>query len=460
VTGALGRTWIVAAALASGILLRPPALVGTGALLFLVRRMPAATVAALVFSGLALGGAAAHHHEARPGVLAATAAGVPVCDVDGVLREHLGGLGSLVSVRRAECGVVVLEGGTVATPVLQAHPGAPIRARGRLLPLEDDSFDTARRRLGAEAAFAPAAVEAKMPTSPLAAVAARIRTGLRRATSSLGASQAALLRGLTIGDTRDLPAADDEYLRRAGLSHLVAVSGSNVAIVLGALTAAARRVRAAARLALAAGGLALFVLVVGPEPSVLRAAVMGGAGLVALIVGTRAVPLHVLGLAVVVVLALRPALLFSAGLQLSVAATAGIVLWAPRIAARLALPPPVAVALGVTVAAQVAVVPVLVLTFGRVPVAGLPANLLAVPAVAPATVLGFVAALLGALDPRLAAFPARMAGPLAGWIIGVGRHFGAPEWATVGLPPGFGWAAAAALAAAAIRTLRTPPAVG
>ncbi|HVM34410.1 MAG TPA: ComEC/Rec2 family competence protein [Actinomycetota bacterium] len=458
-TGALGRTWIVAAAIASGIVLRPPALVGAGAMLFLLRRAPAATVAALVFTGMALGGAAAQRHEARRGVLAAEAEGVPRCDVDGVLREHLGGLGSLVSVRRAECGGVAIEGGTVAAPPLDAHPGAPIRARGRLVPLEDDSFDTARRRLGAEAAFAPAALEASMPTSPPAALAARIRTGLRRATSPLDATEAALLRGLTIGDTRDLPAADAEYLRRAGLSHLVAVSGSNVAVVLGAVAAAARRLRAAARVALAAGGLALFVLVVGPEPSVLRAAAMGGAGLAAVIVGTRAVPLHVLALAVVTVLALRPALLFSAGLQLSVAATAGIILWAPRITARLALPPPVAVALGVTVAAQVAVVPVLVLTFGGVPVAGLPANLVAAPAVAPATVLGFAAALLGALDPGLAALPARLAAPLAAWIIGVGRHFGAPEWATITLPPAFGWAAAAALAAAALRTLRTSSAV-
>lgn len=458
-TGALGRTWIVAAALAGGIALRPPSLVAAGAGLLLVRRIPAATLAGLVCAGLALGGAAAARHEARPGALATLARRAVECDLRGTVREHLGKRGSLVDVRRAGCGTSALEGGTVATPPLDAPPGAPVRATGRLRPLRDDSFDAAFARMGAEAAFDPDDLYAGPPKSPALALAARIRRGLHAATRALDPAQGALVRGLTIGDTRGLPPDDEEHLRRAGLTHLVAVSGSNVAIVLGALLAAGRRLRAGVRIGVAGAALALFVLVVGPEPSVLRAAAMGAAGLAALVAGTRATPLHVLGVAVVVVLAVRPALLFSAGLQLSVAATAGIVLWAPGAAARIPLPPIVSVPLAVTAAAQAAVVPILVVTFGEVPVAGLPANLLAAPAVPPATILGFVAALVGAVDPGLAALPARLAAPLAGWIVTVGGHLGAPGWATVALPPAAGWAAAALLAGAAARTLGSRPAV-
>lgn len=453
-TGALGRTWIAAAALTAGIVLRPPGWVAVGALLLFVRRAPAASLAGLICATAALGAGAAARGDVPAGALDALARRASSCTVAGSVREHHGALGTLVSIRNVACGRAAATGGTAVTSRLDADAGATVRLEGRLRPLGDDGFDLLRRRLGAQVVLDVDDVASGRVTSPPLALAARIREGLRAATRRLDEDRAALVRGLTTGDTRGLDEGTEMRLRRAGLTHLVAVSGSNVAIVMGAVLLAARRMRAVARVALAAAGLSLFVLVVGPEPSVLRAAAMGAAALGAMVAGTRAPPLHALGLAVIVVLALRPALAYSAGLQLSVAATAGIILWAKSLARRLPFPEPLAAVFGVTLAAQAAVVPVLVFTFGDVPVAGLPANLLAVPVVPPATVLGFGAALLGAANPVLAEIPARAAAPLAGWILWVGNRFGAPGWATVSLPPVAGWITAAVLSAAVLETLR------
>jgi competence protein ComEC len=232
------------------------------------------------------------------------------------------------------------------------------------------------------------------------------------------------------------------------------VSGTNVAIVLGAVVLAAAPLPHKLRVVLCGLGLVLFVLVVGPEPSVLRAAVMGAIGLVALAWGRRAEPLHALGLALLVVLAFRPSLSSSVGLQLSVAATAGIVLWSPSLAHRLrVLPRVVALGLAATVAAQVAVAPLLVGTFGQLSLAGPLANLLAMPAVAPATVLGVGAALIGTVSELGGVAAARVAEPFSAWILFVGNGIGDLSWSAVELPRATAWMAAAPLLVAAAGAL-------
>jgi competence protein ComEC len=213
-----------------------------------------------------------------------------------------------------------------------------------------------------------------------------------------------------------------------------------------------------ARVAGAFLGLALFVVVVGPEPSVLRAAAMGGVGLLALALGRRAGPLHALGLALIAVIGARPYLALSVGLALSVAATGGIVVWARPLARRLRwLPRPVALGLGVTLAAQVAVAPVLVGVFGEVSVAAPIANLIALPAVAPATVLGLGAALAGTLmDPAGRAL-ARGAEPFVAWILWIGDLCGTPAWASAEVDRGWAWALGGGVAALAFVTLAAGP---
>jgi competence protein ComEC len=364
--------------------------------------------------------------------------------------EYAGGLGTLLHAR------VLCEGhppgpGTVIADGEVGPSGSRVVAEGRLLPLIGGGFQAARRRLGAHAAFDPERLELGAPTAPLPALAARLKDGLRRASSAMDGDRGSLLRGLAVGDTRGLDAAAVVALRRSGLSHLVAVSGSNVAIVLGAVGLALAGLGRRARIVACFLALVVYVAVVGPEPSVLRAAVMGALGLIALVYGRRAEPLHALPLALILVLTLRPAMLFSVGLHLSAAATAGIVLWGRPIAARMwALPRPVAVIAAATLAAQAAVAPILIGVFGELSFVAPIANVLAVPMVAPATVLGLCAAVLGAVDPELGAVPAKVAEPLVGWVLAVGERLGSLTWSSITVPRVFGAIVGVPVCAAAL----------
>ncbi len=377
------------------------------------------------------------------------------CTVVGWIVEHAGALGTLAVLESVSCptskpvpDVVVIMDGVVG------DAGGQITGTGTLMPLASDSFARARSRLGAEAEFLPADFDVDTPRPVLLALAARIRSGSRRASSGLHHEAGALLRGLTIGDTSDMSWTVEERFRRAGLSHLVAVSGSNVAIVLGAVALGTRRLGLHLRIAAGAFALCTFVLVVGPEPSVLRAALMGGIGLVAIAVGRRAEPLHALGLAVGALAIARPSLLTAAGFHLSVAATAGIVLWTDPVAQRLRMPDVVARPLGATLAAQIAVAPVLLASFGELSLIAPLANVLAVPAVAPATVLGYAAALTGAVDASLGAIFARIAEPFLTWVLFVAQ-IGDASGAAVTWPRWLGLLAAVPVVTAAALTLRS-----
>jgi competence protein ComEC len=213
------------------------------------------------------------------------------------------------------------------------------------------------------------------------------------------------------------PAVAEEF-RATGLTHLLAVSGTNLTLLLGALllTARALGVRGRALLALGLLGVLGFVLLARTEPSVLRAAVMGVVGLLALTRdgGGRAV--RSLGVAVLVLLLLDPALAVAPGFALSVLATGGIVLLAPRWRDALArwLPRWLAEAVAVPTAAQLACTPVVAGLSGQVSLVAVAANLLAAPAVGPATVLGLLAGCLGLVWP----WAGRQVGTLATWCVG------------------------------------------
>ena len=169
---------------------------------------------------------------------------------------------------------------------------------------------------------------------PLLAAADAVRRDFRSAASGLPGDGGALLPGLAIGDTSSVSATLDDAMKTASLSHLTAVSGANCAIVVGlalALGAAAGLPRLV-RLGAAALVLAGFVVVVTPEPSVIRAAVMAAVALIALAAGRAARGLPLLCVAVVVLLALDPWLSRSYGFALSVLATAGLLLLARPLA--------------------------------------------------------------------------------------------------------------------------------
>ncbi len=404
-----------------------------------------------------------------PSPLESLAGRIPHCELSGRLIEHAGGLGSLVSADLVDCDGFApgRDAGVVVVDPSQIDSGAIVSATGWLIPLRtDDTFDEARRRLGAHTAFHAEAIEALEGPGGLHGLAAAVRAGLDRATAGMDPERAGLLSGLTTGDTTGMVWTTEEQLRRAGLSHLVAVSGSNVAMVVGATALMVSGAALWIRLMACGLALGLFVLVVGPEPSVLRAAVMGVIGLLALALGRRSEPLHALGVALVVLLLLRPGLVHSVGLHLSAAATAGIVLFSGPLTramtgaasavspSRPRLPRFVSLPLAVTLAAQFAVAPVLVGTFGELSLVAPLANLLAVPAVAPATVLGLASAVAGAVAPPLGWACARITEPFVTWVLAVGRTTGSWSWASIDVPEAWAWPLGAFVIAAALASLR------
>ncbi len=257
--------------------------------------------------------------------------------------------------------------------------------------------------------------------------AGTLRTGLQRACAHLPREPGGLLPGLVVGDTSALDPALAEDFRATGMTHLVAVSGANVAIVVGAVLLLARWSRAGPRLAAGLGVAAVigFVVLARPSPSVVRAAVMGGIGLLALATARSRATMPALCAAVTVLVLADPELAGDAGFALSVLATGGLVLLAPGwrdALRRRRVPPGLAEALAVPAAAQVACAPVIAGLSGTVSVVAVPANLLVVPAVAPATMLGIGAAVLSPVWPGGAEMMAWLGQWPARWLVTVARY--------------------------------------
>lgn len=237
-----------------------------------------------------------------------------------------------------------------------------------------------------------------------------LRDRAREATARLPADEAALIRGMTTGDTQGLSTRAEEAMRRAGISHLVAVSGANIALVLAAVLVPLLLigVRRRARIVLAATVCGGYVLLVGPEPSVLRAVTMAAPLLLARFIGVRASPVAALALTVALWASLDPVTASSAGFVLSALATAAILILAPPLARALSsmsrgrLGERAALVLAVPLVAQAACTPVLVLLTPEVSVWAVAVNMAVAPIVAPATVLGMVALLLAVISPALA----------------------------------------------------------
>ncbi|HEY0812871.1 MAG TPA: ComEC/Rec2 family competence protein [Pseudonocardia sp.] len=269
-----------------------------------------------------------------------------------------------------------------------------------------------------------------------------LRSGLRAAaTSTVGPAEAGLLPGLSIGDTSALTTEVDDNFRAAGLTHLVAVSGANLALLTGAALAALRRLHADPRLSSVVTGAVLvgFVVLARPSPSVVRAAVMGAITLVALGAGRGRSAMPALAATVVMILLADPALAVDAGFALSVAATAALVLLAPAWAHALhrrRVPRWAAEALAVPAAAFVVTAPLIAGLGGLVSPVAVVANLLAAPAVAPATVLGVLAALVAPLAPPIARGCVWLAGWPAAWLIAVAEQAAAVPGAVVPWPAG------------------------
>ena len=226
----------------------------------------------------------------------------------------------------------------------------------------------------------------------------------------------ALLSGFLIGDISRISESDIDAMRRSGLAHFVAVSGSNVALFLGLLAIAAGPLALGPRRRAVVGLLALPIYVAATrfEPSVMRASVMAGLALGGRLGGVVLEAWQLLSLAVGILVVVDPVLTSNAGFQLSLAATAGVLVGARwRVKGRFAR------ALAVTLGAQVAVAPLLLSHFGSVPLLSPLVNLAAAPLVAGSTVVGA----LGVFGLVFLVAPAAW---MAGWVLELAR--GASAW--------------------------------
>lgn len=341
--------------------------------------------------------------------------------------------------------------GAAAGALYHRLAGERVRVTGVLRPLPAE----ARSRLAVRHIAARLSVRTVSYVSG-GTLPARLANASRRVLAngarSLGRDQRSLFAGFVLGDDREqAPAVADDF-RASGLTHLLVVSGANVAFVLAVVAPVLGRMPRRARLVAGVAVLVAFGLVTRWEPSVLRAIAMATITLWAGAAGRPASGLRVLSLAVAALVLIDPLLVRSLGFRLSVGACIGIALLARPIAARLPGPRSLATAIGVTVGAQAGVAPILVPTFGPLPLASLPANLMAVPAAAPIMVWGMTAGFAAGVSPPLIAtmlhLPTRL---LIGWVAWVART-------GAGLPLGRAGVVVLLLAAAAFGAAAIGPA--
>ncbi len=266
--------------------------------------------------------------------------------------------------------------------------------------------------------------------------AATVRAALRASVDHRPEDQAVLVPSLVVGDDAGLDPDLAADFATTGLTHLLAVSGTNLTLIVGFLLVIARwvGVRGRGLHVVAALGIVGFVLLARTEPSVVRAAAMGTIGLIGMGRNGRERGTRGLGAAVVVLLLLQPWLALTAGFALSVLATAGILFLAPgwRDALATWMPRWLAEAIAVPAAAQLACTPLVAGLSGEVSIVAVVANMAVAPVVGPATVLGLAGGLVGVVWTDLSRVPGTLASWCVAWIIAVARWGAALPVASVG----------------------------
>jgi competence protein ComEC len=408
---------VALAALAAGLAgagtgLRDPIGPALGALLvFSCLRVPRAGLlaAALVVAGTGVG-------TLRLAAIDAPGAGLhPGQRIAGT--AHLltpprpGPFGSSVEVRmasgRARGARVLVRLGRGQALGAQAAPGAEVVLSGYLRrppPARDAGFDVRayqrRRGIAGEVPVTAIRLTGRRRGGVVGAVDAAREHARRAIARGLSPPQAALAEGMVLGQDQQIDSTVRDEFRASGLAHVLAVSGQNVmllaalALPLLAATGVGHRARLAGAIAL----VGIYVPLAGAGPSLQRAGVMGAASLAALAAARPASRWYALGLAACVTLAVNPRAVADPGWQLSFAAVAGILCLASPLRGALGpLPRPLAEGIAVTVAATVSTAPLMAHHFGSVALAGLPANVVALPLVAPIMWLGMIRAALGQL---------------------------------------------------------------
>lgn len=328
--------------------------------------------------------------------------------------------GVRVEVRHEGRRYDVFADGAAAGTVRDLLTGERVRLAGVVEPRDPgDRWRASRHVAGtvrAEHAFGPA------PGPWLAGMANAVHRSLQRGARDLDWGAQGVLRGVVVGDTRDLPAEAADDLRIAGLTHLTAVSGQHVALVLIIVAPVVGRFPGRARLAAVLVALGWFALLTRAEPSVLRAVLMAGLAETVRARGTRAAALRVLAVAVSILVLVDPLIVWAVAFQLSVVATAGIILAAGPLAARLRGPRLLREPMAITLSAQVAAMPLLVTYFDEVTLVSVPANLLVAPVVGWLLGWGLTAGIAaGVLGANVAALVHQPTAVIATWVLEVAR---------------------------------------
>ena len=302
--------------------------------------------------------------------------------------------------------------------------GDRVGALATLSPLDsDDIYD---RRSGVVAQAKDAIVHTMRPPTQLHYVAgAVVRERIEAGASHLLPRDEQLLLGFLLGETRLIDQPTAASFRAAGLTHLLAVSGANVAFVLALVGPLMRRLPTFGRFAVGVGTVIVFASATRFEPSVLRAATMALVVMLARYSGRGVSPGRALAIAVFALLVHDPLIIHSLGFRLSVVATVGIVILAKPIAAAVRWRNPVADALAITVAAEIAVSPMLLIEFGSIPLLAPVANLLAVPVAEPLTIYGMaMSSIVPSLPRRLGEVLMAPCGWMLSWVRTVARTIG------------------------------------
>ncbi len=269
-------------------------------------------------------------------------------------------------------------------------------------------------------------------------------------TRGVNADAKALVTGLAIGNTEGLSPTSKTSMATVSLTHLIAVSGANCAIVMAAVFFLLGRVLRKRwwRFAVSEAVLLAYVYITEAPSSVIRAAIMATIVILAKTMGRKLGALNSLGLAVLVVFTVWPTMPSDIGFALSAVATAGLLVVAPALFERLptSWPKWLRAAIAVSAAAQLMCTPILLQFQAGLPLYAVAANLLAEPLVAPVTILGLLALLVVYPMPWLASVLVYMASIFTNYIVGLANWFAQlPEALVPWIPGGAGEISAAVL---------------
>jgi competence protein ComEC len=247
---------------------------------------------------------------------------------------------------------------------------------------------------------------------------------------------AGLMLGILLGDTSDISSGLQDDFKATGLTHILAVSGLNVAMLLVICLFILRilRLRPYWQVILAASILGYYALITRGEPSVLRATIMALVGLGGWYLGRQKNLLSALSFAALLLLVYDPFLLYSVSFQLSFAATLALIVFCPILMERLEglrLPGWVRDGVAVSLAAQLGVLPILAYYFNQVSLISLLANLLVVPATAPVLALGLAASALSWVSGALSHFTLYLSSLFLNYMITATRLLARIPWAAV-----------------------------